>query len=304
MHFLVISELLSLKLVKPCCCFCDLFVPFTTCVLISGPLTAMSERHRGHMHTLETRTGVGREVTNAIRSLPQWRSLPTWKRRKKRTRRGATTQTTLHRLHSRSTTEPRSTGVTTQTNTRVPNPSRSLNPAPLNRLLLPARRSATAKPTKNPAVTTIKARRRGTGMRSGSGGGSSSNRKRRPIKWEERGRDQKGRSTPRTENSRVWRTSPPSTARSLAYMTARGKRRNEEETTVSWFVVKVSLKFVQDSFPFLCCFLLPRTGKSNMSILIWTDSHEKTSVQASFNSKQPNQRVLMSSVFSLTINDL
>lgn len=205
-------------------------------VSISGPLTAMSESHHGRLHTLETQMGAEEEVTNATRSLPRWRSLPTWKRRKRRKRwkkRGATTQTTLPRLHSRSSTCLSSNGTTTLTNTRVPNPSpsRILNPAPLYHPHPLARRSAISNQAKNPVVTTIVLRRRGTGTRSGGG----NNRVRQLIKaeWEEEGRDLKGRSTAQTENSRVWRTSPPSTARSPPCMTARRKRRNEEETTVS-----------------------------------------------------------------------
>lgn len=131
----------------------------------------MSQILHGHMCPLETWRRAKDEVTS-VRFLRQWRSLPTWKWR---TRSGATTQTTRHHLHGRSTTNLSSTRTTAQTNTRVPSQNPALPDSPLH----PARKSATANQTKK--VTTTEWRRKGTGTKSGSGGRSS--RHRRPIRW-------------------------------------------------------------------------------------------------------------------------
>lgn len=214
--------------------------------------TAMSKRHHGHTHTLEDQRGAKEEevAINAPRSLLLWRSPLTWKRRK---RRGATTQTTLRHLPSRSSTALSSDGATTRMNTRVQILSR--NPAPLLSLLLPKKRSAMPNQTKNPTVTTITQRKTGTGTKSGGGNKVHKQVVIEEEEEQEEKRDLKGRNTARTERDvRVRHRSPQSTARSPVCMRAR-ERRRREEMTVGVFTFTLCLR-VNEGFLFLVVVLV------------------------------------------------
>lgn len=109
------------------------------CLSTSDP-TATPKRPLGRTYTLEAQRQMVEEVTDAPGTLRLKKSHPTWKKRRRK-RREATTPTTHPHLLNMSSTVPHSEEATSQTSTRAPSLSLSLNPVLLHLLL--AKKSAT-----------------------------------------------------------------------------------------------------------------------------------------------------------------